>query len=108
MTDVNTTGVTDGQALLYNSTSGDFEAGDVDALPDQTSNSGKYLTTDGSTASWAVLQANNTDEVLYEHANSLSTTYTIDSGNNAMSVGPITINTGGSVVIPTGSTYTIV
>jgi hypothetical protein len=108
MTDVNTTGVTDGQALLYNSTSGDFEAGDVDALPDQTSNSGKYLTTDGSTASWAVLQANNTDEVLYEHANSISTAYTIDTGNNAMSVGPITISTGGSVTIPTGSTYTIV
>lgn len=27
--DVNTAGVTDGQALIYNSTSGDFEAGDV-------------------------------------------------------------------------------
>ena len=29
----------------------------VDALPDQTSNSGKYLTTDGSTASWELIVA---------------------------------------------------
>ena len=50
--DVSTSGVTDGQALIYNSTSGDFEAGDVDALPDQTGNSGYFLTTDGSNASW--------------------------------------------------------
>ena len=53
--DVNTTGVTNGQALLFNSTSGDFEAGDVDALPSQTGNSGKYLTTDGSLASWGTV-----------------------------------------------------
>lgn len=29
--------------------------GTVDALPSQTSNSGKYLTTNGSTASWATI-----------------------------------------------------
>lgn len=29
----------------------------LDALPSQTSNSGKYLTTDGTTASWATVQA---------------------------------------------------
>lgn len=30
---------------------------DVDALPDQTGNDGKYLTTDGSTASWVEVDA---------------------------------------------------
>jgi hypothetical protein len=33
----------------------DVTWGTVDALPSQTGNSGKYLTTDGSTASWAVV-----------------------------------------------------
>jgi hypothetical protein len=32
----------------------------VDALPSQTGNSGKYLTTDGSTASWAVITTDPT------------------------------------------------
>jgi hypothetical protein len=32
----------------------------VDALPSQSGNSGKYLTTDGSTASWAVVQTDPT------------------------------------------------
>jgi hypothetical protein len=32
----------------------------VDALPDQSGNSGKYLTTDGSTASWAAVQTDPT------------------------------------------------
>jgi hypothetical protein len=53
--DVDLSGISDGDALLYNSTSGNFEAGPVDALPSQSGNSGKYLTTDGSTASWGTV-----------------------------------------------------
>lgn len=80
----------------------------VDALPDQTGNGGKYLTTDGSAASWAVLDtdANTTTKGLYEMANTISTTYAITAGNNAMSAGPITVT--GSVTVPSGSVWTIV
>ena len=83
---------------------------DVDALPSQTSNSGKYLTTDGSTASWAVLDtdANTTTKGLYEHAHTISANYTITSGNNAMSAGPMTVDSGISVTVPSGSTWVIV
>ena len=83
---------------------------DVDALPSQTSNSGKYLTTDGSTASWAVLNTdgNTTTKGLYEHAHTISANYTITSGNNAMSAGPMTVNSGISVTVPSGSTWVIV
>jgi hypothetical protein len=82
---------------------------EVDALPSQTSNSGKYLTTNGSAASWAVLDtdANTTTKGLYEHAHTISSNYSITSGNNAMTAGPITINSGVSVTIPTGSTWVI-
>ena len=83
---------------------------EVDALPSQTSNSGKYLTTDGTNASWAVLDtdANTTTKGLYEHAHTISSNYTISSGNNAISASPITINSGVSLTIPSGSTFVIV
>jgi len=82
----------------------------IDALPSQTGESGNYLTTDGSTASWAALDtdANTTTKGLYEHAHTISANYTITSGNNAMSAGPVTVDTGYSVTVPTGSTWTIV
>ena len=81
----------------------------VDALPSQSGNSGKYLTTNGSAASWAVLDtdANTTTKGLYEHAHTISSNYSITSGNNAIAAGPITINSGVSVTVPTGSTWVI-
>ena len=82
---------------------------EVDALPSQSSNSGKYLTTNGSAASWAVLDtdANSTTKGLYEHAHTIAANYSITSGNNAMTAGPITINSSISVTIPSGSTWVI-
>ena len=82
---------------------------DVDALPTQTSNSGKFLTTNGSAASWAVLDtdANSTTKGLYEMANVISANYVIGNNNNAISAGPITINSSISVTIPSGSTWVI-
>jgi len=82
---------------------------EVDALPSQSGNSGKYLTTNGSAASWAVLDtdANTTTKGLYEHAHTIAANYSITSGNNAMTAGPITINSGVSVTVPTGSTWVI-
>lgn len=79
-------------------------------LPSQTGNSGKYLTTDGTNASWATVAGggNTTTNGLYEHANTITTNYTIGTGNNAMSSGPITVATGASVTVPTGSTWTVV
>ena len=81
----------------------------VDALPSQSSNSGKFLTTNGSAASWAVLDtdANSTTKGLYEMANVISANYVIGNNNNAMSAGPITINSNISVTIPSGSTWVI-
>ena len=48
------------------------------------------------------------DEIFYENSQAVTTDYTITSGKNAMSAGPITINNGVSVTVPSGSTYTIV
>ena len=88
---------------------GDNAWSTVDALPSQSGHAGKYLTTDASSASWATLDtdANTTTKGLYEHAHTIAANYSITSGNNAMTAGPITINTGVSVTIPTGSTWVI-
>ena len=82
---------------------------EVDALPSQSSQSGKFLTTNGSAASWATLDtdANETTKGLYEHAHTIASNYSISSGNNAMSAGPVTINSSISVTVPSGSTWVI-
>jgi len=81
----------------------------VDALPAQSGNAGKFLTTNASTASWAVLDtdANTTTKGLYEMANTIAANYTITTNNNAISAGPITINSSISVTVPSGSTWVI-
>tara|TARA_R110002051_G_scaffold131996_1_gene205692 strand:+ start:393 stop:1037 length:645 start_codon:yes stop_codon:yes gene_type:complete len=89
---------------------GDNAWSTVDALPSQGGHAGKFLTTDASTASWATLDtdANTTTKGLYEMAHTISATYSMTSGNNAIAVAPVTINSGVSVTVPSGSTWTIV
>ena len=52
--------------------------------------------TSGSNA-WAVV-----------HANTIDDSYTIASGNNCITAGPITVNSGKTVTVSSGSTWTIV
>ena len=47
-------------------------------------------------------------DAFVECAANISTSYTITSGRNAMSAGPITLNTGVTVTVPSGSTWTVV
>jgi len=51
--DVNAGSPTNGQVLQWNGTA--WVNATIDALPSQTGNDGKYLTTDGTNASWAEL-----------------------------------------------------
>jgi hypothetical protein len=46
--------------------------------------------------------------IFYENDQTVTQNYTITSGKNAMSAGPITVNSGVTVTVPTGSTWTIV
>jgi hypothetical protein len=49
-----------------------------------------------------------TDRTFYENDQSVNTNYTISTSKNAMSAGPITVASGVSVTVPSGSTWTIV
>ena len=48
------------------------------------------------------------DEVFYENDQNVTTDYTITNGKNAMSAGPITIDSGVTVTVGAGETLTIV
>lgn len=48
------------------------------------------------------------DGVFSETGKTVNTSYTITSGKNAGSFGPITIVAGAAVTIPTGSVWTII
>jgi len=128
----------------------------VSSLPSQTGNSGKYLTTDGTTASWGTVSAgaalsNDTStasnlyplfaaattgtpttiytsnaKYLYKpstgdlsasqviasnglvvNSATVSSSYTIATGNNAMSVGPMTVASGQSVTVASGQRWVV-
>ena len=86
-------------------------AGDI--LPDQTGNGGKYLTTDGSASSWATVVSGGgatgggTDKVFNENDQVVTTDYTLTAGKNASTAGPITINAGVTVTVPSGAAWVI-
>ncbi len=44
---------------------------------------------------------------LYENAQTITANYTISTNYNALSAGPITISTGITVTIPTGSNWVV-
>lgn len=48
------------------------------------------------------------DEIFYENGQTVTTSYTIPAGKNAMSAGPITINSGVTVTVGAGQVWTVV
>ena len=93
-----------GQFLTTDGTNADWAS--VDALPAQDGYAGKFLTTNGTNASWADTGASA--GVFWENDQTLISNYTLTTNKNAMSAGPITIDTGVTVTIPTGSRWVVV
>lgn len=77
--------------IRYNSTLGQFE---------------------GYTSTWGAIGGGATgggsDTWAVEHDNTITTSYTIGTGKNVISAGPLTVNSGATVTVPSGSTWTIV
>ena len=49
-----------------------------------------------------------TDQIFYLNGQTVTTNYSIPSGQNAGTFGPVTVNSGVTVTIPSGSTWSIV
>jgi hypothetical protein len=56
----------------------------------------------------AVGGGNSTSTGLWENSATITETYAITAGNNALSAGPLTISDGVSVTVPSGSRWTVV
>jgi hypothetical protein len=50
----------------------------------------------------------SSDDIFYENGQTVTTNYTLSTGKNAMSAGPIAINSGVTVTVPSGQSWTIV
>lgn len=74
------------------------------------STTGKYEGYAGS--DWGQLGGGATgggaDEVFIENGQTVTTSYSIPVGKNAMSTGPITVDTGAVVTIPSGSRWVVI
>lgn len=75
--------------------------------------SGYALVSDGAgTLSWAAAgggaTGGGTDKWAVEHDNTITTSYTISSGKNVISCGPLTVQSGAVVTVPSGSSWSIV
>jgi hypothetical protein len=50
----------------------------------------------------------SSDDVFYENSQVVTASYTITAGKNAMTTGDITINSGVTVTVPSGSRWVII
>jgi len=48
------------------------------------------------------------DQIFYENGQTVTANYTLTTGKNAMSAGPLTINSGITVTVPSGSSWVVV
>ena len=56
----------------------------------------------------AVGGGNTTSAGLWEHAATVTESYAITAGNNALSAGPVSVSGGAVITVPAGSRWTIV
>ena len=76
------------------------------AVPDQTGHAGQFLTTDGTTADWADTGAKN--DVFWENAQTLATSYSIPANRSAVSAGPVTLGSNVTITLGTNSRWVVV
>lgn len=63
----------------------------------------------GAGAAWGPLGGGNeTTEGLWVHSNTITADYAIPSGSNGMSAAPVTVASGVTVTVPSGSVWTLV
>jgi len=72
---------------------------------------GQVLTSNGSGApTWATAggaTGGGSDQIFQLNGKTVTTSYSIPSGKNAMSVGPITVSSGQTVTVPSGSRWVV-
>lgn len=93
----------------------DLVTGSTVLLPSTIGSAGQALkiNSGGTAAEWGDVggggaTGGGSDAVFHNNDQTVTTNYSIPSGQNSMSAGPITINSGVTVTVPSGSEWTIV
>jgi len=98
-----------GSAELPVGTTGQRDASPAAGMIRYNSTLGQF---EGYTTAWGAIGGGATgggsDTWAVEHDNTITTSYTIGTGKNVISAGPLTVNSGATVTVPSGSTWTIV
>ena len=99
----------DGSANLPAGTTAQRDASPAAGMIRYNSDLGQF---EGYTSAWGAIGGGATgggsDTWAVEHDNTITTSYTISTGKNVISAGPLTVNSGATVTVPSGSNWTIV
>lgn len=100
---------TTGSAIIPSGTTGERDGSPASGYFRFNSSVGKFEGYNGS--AWGSVGGGATgggaDEVFVENSLIVTTNYTLSTGKNAMSVGPITINSGITVTVPSGARWVV-
>jgi len=81
---------------------------ELNILDGVTSTAAEINLLDGVTRTTTEINNSNKSAIgLFEHSATISSNYSISSGYNAISGGPVSIDNGVTVTIPSGSTWTV-
>jgi hypothetical protein len=93
--------------ILAGGTGNTTASGAINALiPSQTSNAGKYLTTNGTAVSWDYVSTALVP--ITQNADNVTVNQTIAAGANGFSVGPMTIQAGYTVTVASGQRWVVI
>ena len=99
---------TTGSAILPSGTTGQRDGSPAAGYIRFNSTTGTF---EGYTTAWGSIGGGATgaggDAVFQENSPTVTTSYTLSTGKNAMSVGPITINAGATVTVPSGARWVV-
>lgn len=100
---------TTGSAIIPNGTTGERDGSPAAGYFRYNSTVGKFEGYNGT--AWGSVGGGATgaggDEVFVENSRTVTTSYTLTTGKNAVSVGAITINSGATVTVPSGARWVV-
>jgi hypothetical protein len=105
-----------GQLTLNNTGAAKLSVGTTGQRPTAVTGMVRYNTTTGKfegygATAWGALGGGATgggaDQVFVENGQTVTTSYTLTTGYNAMSTGPITVASGVSVTVPSGARWVV-
>ena len=100
----NATNANTGSTIVSRDGSGNFSAGTITA----TLNGNASTATTATNATYTALGTSGSGGAIYENVQTIASNYSITAGRNGLSAGPVTVNSGVTVTVPTGSTWVVV